>query len=119
MSPLCKIRWWQQNSPEIFTKAAKFISIKEAIWHRLFNEFVVDHSLASATGLFNLGQLKWDDTALQFAGISPQRLSNPVPTDYKQLGLVYDLSSFLQIPADTPFFIGGSDGCMANLEVFA
>jgi gluconokinase len=115
MSPLCKIRWWQQNSADIFTRAAKFISIKEAIWHRLFGEFVVDHSLASATGLFNFSQLQWDETALCFAGISPQQLSAPVPTDYKKTGLSSEMAASLQLLADTPFFIGGSDGCLANL----
>src|SRR6476469_4220215 len=39
MSPLCKIIWWRENNAKVFTKAHKFISIKEYVWHRLFNEY--------------------------------------------------------------------------------
>ncbi|MDQ3279549.1 MAG: FGGY family carbohydrate kinase, partial [Bacteroidota bacterium] len=63
MSPLCKIRWWQQTAPELFSRTAKFISIKEAIWYRLFGEYVIDFSLASATGLFNHQLLSWHGAA--------------------------------------------------------
>jgi gluconokinase len=115
MSPLCKIRWFQQQEPAVFAKAAKFISIKEFIWHHLFGEYVVDHSLASATGLFNIRQLRWDKQALDFAGITPGQLSLPVPVTYKRTGLQTDRATAMNLPADTPFFIGASDGCLANL----
>jgi hypothetical protein len=48
---------------------------------------VVDHSIASATGLFNIATLDWDSDALAFAGITPERLSIPVPTIYRVEGL--------------------------------
>ena len=115
MSPLCKIRWWQQHDPETFSKAFKFISIKEAIWYRLFGEFVIDHSLASATGLFNHRELQWDATALSFAGLSPQKLSTPVAVTYSKNRLPQEMALSMHLPADTPFFIGASDGCLANL----
>jgi gluconokinase len=115
MSPLCKIRWFQLHEPALFARAAKFISIKEAVWHRLFGEYVVDHSLASATGLFNIRELHWDELALSFAGISMQKLSAPVPVSYQRSGLVPEMAARMQIPENTPFIIGGSDGCMANL----
>ncbi len=115
MSPLCKIRWWKENDPALFTAAAKFISIKEAIWHRLFNEYVVDYSLASATGLFNTAQKQWDEAALSFAGIGPEKLSAPVPPAHAGKNLSNDVASLLGLPAGTTFFIGGSDGCLANL----
>jgi gluconokinase len=115
MSPLCKIRWFQEHEPALVSQAAKFISIKEAIWHRLFSEYVIDHSLASATGLFNIEQLQWDNTALSFAGIGVEKLSTPVPVGYKKEGFQTALAPLLNLPPQTPFFIGGSDGCLANL----
>lgn len=115
MSPLCKIRWWQENDPATFSAAHKFISIKEAIWHRLFAEFVIDHSLATATGLFNHRQLRWDDAALSFAGISSQKLSEPVPVTCRKNNLPPKVATGLGLPSGTPFFIGASDGCLANL----
>ncbi|MGN6164047.1 MAG: FGGY family carbohydrate kinase, partial [Flavisolibacter sp.] len=68
MSPLCKIIWLKENMPDVFAKAYKFISIKEYIWYQLFQQFEVDHSLASATGLFDIIRLKWYDESLILAG---------------------------------------------------
>jgi gluconokinase len=115
MSPLCKIRWLQENSPELFSRAAKFIGLKEAVWHHLFEEFVIDHSLASATGLFNVLQLQWDKEALQFAGICGPQLSSPVPASYTKTGIKPQVAAAMGLPADTPFLIGASDGTLANL----
>ena len=118
MSPLCKIRWWKEADPALFARAHKFISIKEAIWHQLFGEYVIDHSLATATGLFNHQQLQWDAGALLFAGIGSEKLSQPVSVTYQKNGLSAETAGRLGIPPTTPFFVGGSDGCLANLGSF-
>src|SRR5699024_9011727 len=54
MSPLSKLVSMRHEATDIFQKAAKFISIKEYVFYRLFGKFVVDYSVASATGLFKL-----------------------------------------------------------------
>ena len=46
MSPLVKLAWLRHDEPELFAKAAKFISIKEFIFHRLFDKYVIDYSIA-------------------------------------------------------------------------
>jgi gluconokinase len=115
MSPLCKIKWLQENAPDIFSKAAKFISIKEFIWHQLFDEYVIDHSLASATGLFNVLHLQWEEEALSFAGINGQQLSAPVPVTYTKAGIKSSVAAAMQLPAETPVLVGASDGTLANL----
>jgi gluconokinase len=119
MSPLCKIIWWQENKPELFKQAHKFISIKEYIWHKLFREFKTDHSVASATGLFDIQKLRWSTEALKLAGITEDQLSEPVATGYIKKGLQTESAIQLNISTDTPFVIGGSDGCMANLGSLA
>ncbi|GGI27217.1 gluconokinase [Pedobacter mendelii] len=114
MSPLCKIIWLNQNEPELFAKTYKFISIKEYIWFKLFGEFKVDYSIASATGLFNIHTLKWDEQALISAGLKPEQLSAAVPTDYHKHEL--QASAKVIFPnLKTNFVIGASDGCLANL----
>ncbi|MGN6637494.1 MAG: gluconokinase, partial [Mucilaginibacter sp.] len=110
MSPLCKIIWLRENEPSLFKKAHKFISIKEFIWYKLFTEFIIDHSIASSTGLFDINQLTWHGEALELAGISKSLLSAPVPTNYSKK---ITGSDFLK--QDTLFVVGASDGCLANL----
>ncbi|OLN22183.1 gluconokinase [Domibacillus antri] len=119
MSPLCKIRWIKEEMPDVFIKTVKFISVKEYIFYRLFHEFIIDHSIASATGLLNLQELDWDKEALNAAGITPDYLSTLVPTTHSIQGLPQDTAVRLGILASTPFVIGANDGVLSNLGVNA
>jgi gluconokinase len=115
LSPLCKIAWWQQNDPAVFSAAHIFIGIKEWVWYRLFNQFEIDYSLACATGMLELNSLQWSAPALHFAGIKPAQLSRPVPTSFIRKALPAVVAKMLHLPPATPFVIGASDGCLANL----
>jgi gluconokinase len=118
MLPLCKIIWLKENKPDLFSRTYKFISIKEFIWYKLFREYKVDHSIACGTGLFNITTLTWDAYALQLAGITTQQLSDPVTTSYLRHSAV-EQSTISGLMADSKFFIGSSDGCLANLGTLA
>ncbi|MRX72582.1 gluconokinase [Bacillus lacus] len=119
MSPLSKLAWLHAEQPELCKKAAKFISIKEYVFFKLFGKFEVDYSIASATGMFNLQKLNWDEEALSIAGVTPQKLSIPVDTTHFQQGLSAVHASVMGLPADTPFYLGASDGVLSNLGVNA
>ncbi len=118
MSPLCKIIWIRENDPGLFSRTARFISIKEYIWFRLFNVFQVDYSIASASGLFNINTLTWHAHALELAGIGTERLSAPVNTDHVITG-VTDTALLPDALRKVPFVIGSSDGCLANKGSYA
>ncbi|KIO76112.1 gluconokinase [Pedobacter lusitanus] len=114
MSPLCKIIWIRENQPEFFKSVYKFISIKEYIWYRLFGVFEVDHSVASCTGLMDVNTLLWHPEALAAAGIRPAQLSALVSTNHLRKNT--DTLAVLPLLAkETPFVIGATDGCLANL----
>ncbi|MFB9219675.1 gluconokinase [Kurthia sibirica] len=119
MSPLAKITWLQHDEPDIFARTAKFIGIKEYVFYNLFGEYIVDHSIASATGLFNLETKDWDAEALKIAGITAEQLSKLVPTTTSITGLSEEIADKLGIPATTPFIIGANDGVLSNLGVNA
>lgn len=119
MSPLCKITWLQHEKPEIFQKTFKFISMKEYVFHDFFGRYLVDHSIASATGMFNLKNNDWDETALEVAGISSDQLSELVPTTYFLDGLKEEIVEEIGIPSNIPFVIGANDGVLSNLGVNA
>ena len=115
MSPLCKLIWLKHNQPELFDSRVKFIGIKEYIWFNLFRTFVVDQSIASATGLFNAATRTWSSAALAAAGITAHQLSVPcsVYSVYKDPGA--HLASEFGLSRSIPWVIGASDGCLANL----
>ncbi|MBC5992642.1 gluconokinase [Pontibacter cellulosilyticus] len=115
MSPLPKICWLRESNPSLFREAAKFIGIKEYVFYKLYGEYKIDYSIASATGLFNIFDLNWHSDALEMAGISTSQLSEPVPASYTFSGMKRAYADKLGINADLPFVIGASDGCLANL----
>ena len=96
-------------------KPAKFLSIKSYIIKQLTGEYIIDYSIASATGLLNIHKIKWDADALKFAGITTAMLPDLVPvfTPPGKLKKAYQIS--LGLPADTKIIVGSSDGCMAIL----
>jgi gluconokinase len=115
MAPLCKLMWMRKQQPDIFAKAYKFISIKEYVFFHFFGEFIIDHSVASSTGLFDIYDLHWNADALNIAGIDESRLSTPVKTTHVVRGLAPNFVQMFGIDDNTPFVAGASDGCLAHI----
>ncbi|MBL7794664.1 MAG: gluconokinase [Saprospiraceae bacterium] len=108
MSPLCKLRWWHTHNPELCKRAARWVSLKEYLVFRLTGAWLVDYSIASATGLFDIHQIHWCEEALKYAQIHCEQLSQPVSPETI-------LASTHKTLAGIPIVIGASDGCLANL----
>lgn len=119
MSPLSKIIWLKNEHQDIFDKTYKFIGIKEFVLYHFFEEYVIDYSIASATGLFNLETLTWDDEVLKLLGISEEKLSRIVPTTMILKNLNTKYIKLLGLNEETKFVVGASDGVLSNLGVNA
>jgi gluconokinase len=78
MSPLAKLCWLRECEPDTFSAAKRFVGVKELVLQALTGEWVLDHSVASGTGLFNLRELGWDEEALDLAGVRPDQLATLV-----------------------------------------
>ncbi len=115
MSPLVKIAWIKNKEPERFKKTFKFISLKEYIIFQLTGQYVIDYSLASATGLFNIHSLTWETNALDYAGINSSNLSDAKPIYFSDLKLLPELAKSLKISIKTRILIGSSDGCFSTI----
>ena len=119
MSPLVKLMWLRENYVELWQQAAKFISIKEYVFWQLFQEYVVDYSIASATGLFNFNSLDWDKEALSIVGIKTSQLSQLVPTTHILRSMESKYAKEMGVAVDTPIVIGANDGVLSNLGLNA
>ena len=118
MSPLCKLLWLKENGDSIFTRAKKFIGIKEFIFYRLFQKYIVDTAIASATGLLNINTLQWDAAILSTTGVDEKKLSQVVSVthiEYLPVNNAGNWANTLQAFSKTAFVIGSSDGALANL----
>ncbi|MGF7396316.1 FGGY family carbohydrate kinase [Thermoanaerobacterium thermosaccharolyticum] len=93
--------------------------MKEYVFYKLFGKYYIDYSIASATGLFNIYNMKWNKQSLDVVGINEERLSSPVPATYIVKNLKSEYAYYMNIDSKTPFVIGASDGCLSNLGVNA
>jgi gluconokinase len=122
MSPVVKLRWFAEHEPELFGSVRRWLGIKEFLLADLVAEDgtgpVVDAGIASGTGLYNLRDEQWDAEALDYAGVSADRLPRPVPTT-TTLSLSAAGARRLGVPAGLPVVIGGADGPLANLGLGA
>jgi gluconokinase len=103
MSPLAKLLWLRENEPDTFASARRFVGVKELVLHALCGEWLLDHSVASGTGLFNIRELDWDQEALDLAGVRPEQLATLVEAKH----VIGDVVA------------GAADGPLANLGVGA
>jgi len=113
--PASKILWIRENLPRAYRKAHKFISLKEYVLYNLLNRYLVDRSIASGTGLFNIHHLDWDYDTLGIVGITAERLSEHVATTTIIEGLQPCYAEAMGIPSDVLVGIGAGDGPLSNL----
>jgi gluconokinase len=115
--PLSKIGWLRERND--FEAGVRFISIKEYVIFHITNQYIVDWSTASASGLFDIQKHQWDQAALDLLGIRSTDLSRLVSprTVLPEPGKEFLAATGL--PAGTQIVVGGGDGPLANLGVGA
>jgi gluconokinase len=119
MSPLTKLAWWKATDPETLRDTPRWGGVKELVLAGLADApYLVDLSIASGTGLYDIHARHWDPEALEIAGVRPDQLAHVVPTTDK-LRLRSEVAAAAGLPADTPLIIGAADGPLANLGVGA
>lgn len=114
MFPIWKIKWFKRNNLQQLYKIKKFVSIKEYIIHKLCGEYIVDWSVASGSGLFNIHELQWDKTALEIAEVEEKQLSAPVSPLSVLPPLREGFQEILRGRRIT-FVIGGGDGPLSSI----
>ncbi len=115
MSPLNKITWLKNNDKDRFLATKKFLSLKTYIIQQLTGEYVIDHSVASATGMLNIHTLKWEADALKHSGIKADKLADLVSVFYSPKKIKKEYRASLGLHDKVKIIVGSSDGCMATL----
>lgn len=119
MSPLLKLIWFRESEPELFNRVKLWVDLKAYLIHALVDEWFVDESLASATGLYNLKNRMWDEKALALCGVNLAQLPRLVKTTACVGVIRQDLAQRVGLPENTQIIAGASDGALANLGVGA
>jgi gluconokinase len=119
MSPLTKLAWWRANDPDTLRATPRWGGVKELILAELADApFVLDLSVASGTGLYDIHQRRWDPEALEISGVRADQLAAVVATT-ERLRLRPEVAAAAGLPPGTPLIVGAADGPLANLGVGA
>jgi gluconokinase len=120
MSPLVKLVWFREEQPELFQAAAWWVGVKEYVLLRLCGgDLVVDRSVASATGLYDLFAGDWYDEAMRVAGVRRDQLPTLVRGTDRVGVLTHEIAGRTGLPAGVPVVAGASDGVLANVGLGA
>ncbi|MBB4267100.1 gluconokinase [Roseospira visakhapatnamensis] len=116
--PMTKIAWMRRERPDLLAKSTRFGSIKDHIFRVLTGEWVVDRSIASGSGLYNLFKAEWDRDLIAYLGITPDSLPPIVSTSHSA-PLTPAVATATGLPAGLPVVIGAGDGVLVNVGIGA
>ncbi len=109
-----KLRWLQRYQPDVWRRAASFAGIKEYVVRRCLGFYGAERSSASATGLFNLHTMDWDDQALALAGVERARLP-PLVEPVEPCRVPPDRLRVLGLPESCLVVPGAGDGVLQTI----
>ena len=78
MYSISKLLYIKENHPEIFAKADKVMLMCDYLGYILSGKRVIDYSLASRTGVFNVNNLEFDKEVLNEIGVNIGLFSTPM-----------------------------------------
>ncbi len=116
--PFAKVLWLKRHQTDLFNRMKFVGSIKDYLFHKLTGEWVIDHSTASTSGMYNEELMDWDDEILAFAGLTKDMMPRAVSTTYSQV-ISPETAKRLHVPLGLPVVIGATDGVLVNVGIGA
>lgn len=115
MFPVFKLASLFLAEPGLAARAARVVSVKALLVHKLTGVWAEDHGMASASGLYNIRDGDWDPALLSLIGIRPGVLPS-VSGRERVIGKVSSGAAVeFGIPEGTPVVNGSGDGFLATL----
>lgn len=114
-SSLAILLWLRENQPEIFKKISRISFVSDYINHYLTGNFVLDHTSAAITTLYNIKKRNWDEEILEIAGIKKQMLPEIIESSEVAGHMKNSVSKYLGLSSGIPVLAGGHDQYCASL----
>jgi gluconokinase len=109
-----KLVWSDRTMPDAFENAERWISPADYFYARFFGKpYRVGTSMASATGLFDQNEKRWDREILEALPIDEARLSSI--SDEPWRGLAREWAELWPGLRDVPWFPAAGDGACSNV----
>jgi xylulokinase len=115
MFSINKIMWLKNNRPNVFSKAAMFLSPQDYILGRLGLAPIIDYSLASRTMAFDINRRGWSNEILKESGISENMMPECVPAGTTAGKINDNTAKMLGLKKGVQAVVGGHDQPLAAL----
>lgn len=108
-----KLKWLASQQPDVFKKAAQWISFGEYLHRRLLGHSVCSLSMASGTGMLVTRERVWDDELIKALGVRREQLPELGDLHDSVSGLTPEFASAWPPLRDVPWFPAIGDGASA------
>jgi gluconokinase len=110
-----RLLWLRRAMPEAYARTARWITLGDWLYLRLFGEAGQSLSVASWSGLLDRHSLDWDATWLDYLGLTRDNLPPLVDADTPFTGLRQEFAQRWPQLRDAPWFPCVGDGASSNL----
>ena len=110
-----RLRWLATDQPDVFKRAAQWLSFGEYLHRRVLGRSVCSLSMASGTGLLLLRDRTWDKDLLNILGVRAEQLPPLGDLRDNLRGLVPAFAARWPTLRDVPWFPSIGDGAAANV----
>ncbi|MGB7925916.1 MAG: FGGY-family carbohydrate kinase, partial [Pyrinomonadaceae bacterium] len=110
-----KLRWFQQERPEVYRAVRRWLSFSELLALRFFGEAETSVSMASGTGLLDQRSCEWDVELLAWLGITAAQLPTIAVADKTFAGLMGEYARRWPRLAGARWFPAIGDGAANNI----
>ncbi len=109
-----KLRWLATTQPEVFARAAQWLSFGEYLHRKLLGKSVCSLSMASGTGMLVIKERRWDEELMKVLGVRPEQLPELGDLGESVQGLRPEYASRWPALNTIPWFPAVGDGAAAN-----
>ncbi len=112
-----RLLWIARHEPEIFKAAAHIGMLGDWVVTRLTDAFFTDPSLASSSGMFELGKRDWSDVVLDIVGLSREIFPPVVEPGTVVASVTAAAATQTGLRAGTSVVAGGADTQLALVGI--
>lgn len=110
-----KLLWFQRTQPETWSTVARWLSFSDYVVSRLTGDVLTSLSMASGTGLLDIGGNTWDELVLGIVDVAPATMPRLVDRDMPLPRLLPEFASRWPSLAEVPWYPAIGDGAAANV----
>jgi gluconokinase len=110
-----RLAWFRRTQPDLWRRAARWITIGEYLELKLFGACRASYSVASWSGLLDRRALAWDAPLLDYLQLGTDRLSPLADVGAPQRGLRAEFAARWPALRDVPWYPAIGDGAAANI----